>query len=313
MRAKKVSVAMCTYNGERYLAEQLDSIVNQSYQDIEIVICDDGSSDGTLAVLREYAHLDSRIRVYENEANLGFVKNFEQAMTLCSGDLIALADQDDIWFPTKIEVLVNLIGESSMVYSEVQLVDELAQPLDQAFPGVNRLGGRCALSLLIGNCVTGHACLLRRDLLNRALPIPDGVKAHDQWLAVVASLYGGLTASADTLSFYRQHSANVMFNNKAKRSVSRQEKKMKSDQMLIRLLRAVLQLDRLTVEERNLVESFEVLLSANRACFYNKPLEKFLLRNGDAFLGLYGAPDKARKQVRKLCRGDRMFRYLPFV
>ncbi|MFT4918317.1 MAG: glycosyltransferase involved in cell wall biosynthesis, partial [Zhongshania aliphaticivorans] len=97
----KISVAMCTYNGERFLAEQLDSILNQTYKNIELVVVDDVSTDGTLRLLDEYAARDGRIRVIRNSENIGFVRNFEKAMGACSGEFIALADQDDIWFPEK--------------------------------------------------------------------------------------------------------------------------------------------------------------------------------------------------------------------
>ena len=87
-----ISVAMATYNGERYLPVQLDSILNQTIQDFEIVICDDCSRDNTRKILEDYAKLDSRIKVYLNETNLGFKKNFEKAISLCSGDYVALSD-----------------------------------------------------------------------------------------------------------------------------------------------------------------------------------------------------------------------------
>src|ERR1700748_3070750 len=92
-----VSVAMCTYNGEKYIRQQLDSILNQTWRNLEIVIVDDGSSDDTFAIISEYAEKDSRIKCFKNEVNLGFNKNFEHAVELTTGDYIAISDQDDIW------------------------------------------------------------------------------------------------------------------------------------------------------------------------------------------------------------------------
>ncbi len=104
-----VSVAMCTYNGERFLAQQLDSIINQTYTNIEIVICDDGSTDKTIQMIQEYQKKFATIKLYQNKTNLGFVQNFAKAISLTTGDYVATSDQDDIWLKNKIEILeVNL-------------------------------------------------------------------------------------------------------------------------------------------------------------------------------------------------------------
>ena len=91
-----ISIAMATYNGELFIREQLDSILTQTLSDWELIVCDDGSTDNTLSILQEYANNDSRIKIYQNETNLGFKRNFEKAIGLCSGEYIALCDQDDI-------------------------------------------------------------------------------------------------------------------------------------------------------------------------------------------------------------------------
>ena len=102
-----ISVAMTTYNGEKYLKEQIDSILSQSEKDIELIICDDCSTDNTNKILSDYTEKDKRVHVYKNELNLGYVKNFEKAISLCSGDYIALSDQDDIWLPEHLSVLLK--------------------------------------------------------------------------------------------------------------------------------------------------------------------------------------------------------------
>ena len=119
-----VSIAMCTYNGEKYLRGQLDSIIGQTYKNLEIIIVDDGSKDATMHILNTYASIDNRIKIFQNEKNLGFVQNFSKAISLCNGDFIALADQDDIWKKNKIEVFINEIGENTLIYSDAQLMDE---------------------------------------------------------------------------------------------------------------------------------------------------------------------------------------------
>src|ERR1700741_3685870 len=106
-----VSVALCTYNGEKFLEKQLDSIFLQDYSNLEIVVVDDCSKDNTWDILQRYAHNNERLRLYRNRRNLGYSRNFEKAIKLCRGDLIALADQDDIWEKEKIRILANSMDE----------------------------------------------------------------------------------------------------------------------------------------------------------------------------------------------------------
>lgn len=109
-----ISIAMATYNGEKYLREQLDSILAQTVQDFELVVCDDCSTDSTVRILEEYVEKDARIKIFCNEQNLGFVKNFEKAISLCQGECIALSDQDDVWLPEHLQVLLENIGEKDL-------------------------------------------------------------------------------------------------------------------------------------------------------------------------------------------------------
>src|SRR5690349_6792955 len=97
-----VSVVLCTYNGEKYIAEQLDSVCSQTYRNLEIIVCDDASADNTLSLLNSYAAKDHRIKLFRNEKNIGYNKNFEKAIGLAGADWIAISDQDDLWELTKI-------------------------------------------------------------------------------------------------------------------------------------------------------------------------------------------------------------------
>ena len=120
---KLVSIAMATYNGEKYLRKQLESIYNQTYKNIEFIVCDDRSSDKTVKILQEYQNKYG-LKFFINEQNLGFVKNFEKAASLCTGEYIAFADQDDVWLPDKIEILLSEIGNNSLICSDAKLIDE---------------------------------------------------------------------------------------------------------------------------------------------------------------------------------------------
>ena len=310
MTAPRVSVAMCTYNGAQFVTAQLESILNQTCRDLEVVIVDDASTDETPDILERFQHKDSRIRLLRNEVNQGFLKNFERALDACSADIIALADQDDIWFENKIEVLLGELDDNLLVYSNVSLIDELGEPLDAVFPSVKRLSGHCALALIMNNCVTGHACLIRRELLNQALPFPEGVRVHDQWLAIVAAASGRLRASDQFLSLYRKHSNNAVFKRKGKRRVSKADQKTASDAKCFGLAQAMLASKLFDARETALLKRFDELLRRNQHCFYNRQLDQFLMEHQEDFLLLFSDRKKAAK---KLSRGRWYYRVLPFA
>lgn len=305
-----ISVAMCTYNGERYLAEQLDSIVKQSYRRLEIVVVDDCSTDGTMAILREYAACDSRIRVIENDTNLGFVRNFSKAMQVCQGDYIALADQDDIWFENKIERLYEEIGDNLLIYSRIAVVDAGARPLGREFPKTERIDGNCALSLLLANCVTGHACLLRSELLQLAEPLLQNAAYHDQLLAIVAaSQQGRLKAGSEVLSYYRSHEDNAVLGNKRRRPGSKAQRH--NDKVAERCVfyDRLLESGLFCGQSQYLLARFRGLYALNSRLFYNRQLRRFLLSEGKAFRRLL--PED--KQISKLCRGTWYYRLVPLA
>jgi len=205
-----VSVALATYNGERYLRRQLDSIVGQTYRNIEIVVSDDCSSDGTVALLDEYRRTHG-ITCRVNERNVGFVRNFERALSDCKGDFIALSDQDDIWLADKVETLVREIGSHSLVYTDAFLIngnDEILPGSLMEVSGVRPVSGNCFEYFVCNNCVTGCTAMFRKNLLETAIPIPEGETYHDWWLAVVASRRDGVLYYPGKLTQYRQHGSN---------------------------------------------------------------------------------------------------------
>lgn len=216
----RVSVAIATYNGERFIAEQLRSILGQSVPVAQIVIADDGSRDGTLDAAREVlAGFVGDVVVLEpKRRSLGVTKNFERALAACTGDVIALSDQDDVWHPDKIERMLAGLGDGLLVFSDAALVDEQGQPFEghpTLFGGLGltewereRIAATEAWEVLLRrNVVTGATVLLRRDLLELAGVFPDGW-VHDEWLAVVAAAYGGVWLLDEPTIDYRQHGAN---------------------------------------------------------------------------------------------------------
>jgi glycosyltransferase involved in cell wall biosynthesis len=204
-----VSVVMATYNGERFLTDQLDSILCQTYPNLELIIIDDGSTDGTLALLHRYATQNERIRVIQNETNLGYIRNFEKGMGLATGTFIALSDQDDIWHENKIQILLDEIGDSDVVFADSRLIDDQNRPIGTNFSDIRQLQTfTSGLSFVIGNTVSGHNMLIRRELIAQCLPFPT-VLPHDHWLCFVATFRGPVRFIPQVLVDYRQHTENV--------------------------------------------------------------------------------------------------------
>lgn len=205
-----VSIAMCTYNGAKYLEQQLDSLCAQSYTNLEIIVVDDCSSDETVEILRRYELKDNRIHVYSNEQNLGFTQNFSKAISLCSGDFIALADQDDIWKSEKIELFLESIEENLLIYSDAILIDEHNAPLSHQLirPYHSLVKGKCNKAFLFLNCVSGNTLMFKRELLEYILPIPP-ISYHDVWIAYVASSIGTITYTDEAMIYYRRHTDQV--------------------------------------------------------------------------------------------------------
>ncbi len=124
----RISVALCTFNGERFLPQQLSSIANQTRLPDELIVCDDQSTDRTVEIVRAFAaSAPYSVKIFENERNLGFAKNFEQAISLCGGNLIALCDQDDIWYPTRLQRSEQEFAdhpEAGLVFSDADVIND---------------------------------------------------------------------------------------------------------------------------------------------------------------------------------------------
>ena len=202
----RISVAMCVYNGARYLAAQLDSLLAQEDVAIEVVVVDDASTDGSLDLLRHYALRDPRIRVHANPRNLGHLRSFEKCMALCSNDLIAPCDQDDVWHPRKLARLAGAIEGADMAYCDSAYIDPEGRPLGRRIS--DDLGqmhsGRDPLKYCFQNTVSGHALLVRRSVFDAALPFP-AMLYHDWWLAIRAAAGRGVVYVAEPLVQFRRH------------------------------------------------------------------------------------------------------------
>lgn len=205
-----VSVAMATFNGERFLATQLNSILSQLDANDEVVVVDDASTDRTMDVLASIR--DSRVRVLRNERNEGVFPTFERALGHTSGDIVFLSDQDDVWLPGKVEaVLARFERDRSvlLVLSDAEVIDEtgrVTQPSFMALRGGFRPGFGATL---VRNRYLGCTMALRRALLETVLPIPRDVPMHDMWFGSLAVLQGRVEYIDRPLVQYRRHGGNV--------------------------------------------------------------------------------------------------------
>ena len=222
-----VSVALCTHNGASYVEKQLQSIFAQTMLPKQIVISDDASSDDTVAVIESVVHrltLASRsdpieITIVRNPVALGVAKNFEQAMRLCRGDLIALCDQDDIWRVDRVEYAVVRFEADTgldLVHSDARLVDESDASLGLTLFEALEISdaerkaiedGNGFDTLLRRNLATGATMMVKRALYQRAMPFPS-VWVHDEWLAVIGAATGHIDLTTELLIDYRQHGRN---------------------------------------------------------------------------------------------------------
>lgn len=219
MPEMKISVAMCTYNGAEFLPAQLESIFAQTRTPDEIVICDDGSTDETLQILTKVAaESPVPISLKSNQQNLGSVKNFEQAISLCNGDVIALCDQDDVWRRDKLELMEHAFGKTpkpGLVFSDAEIVDENLKSLNRRMwtqVGFGRRKrrllrtGRALEVLITGWTVTGATMAFRSEFLKLCLPIPDDIAMiHDGWIALSIAAVADVVPIEQPLIKYRQH------------------------------------------------------------------------------------------------------------
>lgn len=206
----RVSVAMATYNGERFVETQLRSILEQLDPDDEIVIVDDASTDRTRERIAAFS--DPRIRLHANGRNEGVFRSFERALRMTSGDVVFLADQDDVWLPGKRSRLSEALESDAAVtvaISDAQVIDADGHVVAPSFMAL-RGGFRAGLaSTLVKNRYLGCAMAFKRRLLDVALPIPPDVPMHDMWLGAVSGLVGRTVYVDRALMQYRRHSANV--------------------------------------------------------------------------------------------------------
>lgn len=209
-----ISVCMATYNGEKYLREQIDSILKNITDNDELIISDDGSSDKTIEIIKEYRSLHSNVKLLSGPRQ-GVIKNFENAIINSKGDFIFLSDQDDIWESNKIEICMKYLSNSVLVCHNAYIFSQKEQKTIELMQ--NKIGkNETVLKNFIKNSFIGCCMAFRRELLDIALPFPPEKKIHihDWWLGLCAIKCGKISFIPDCLIKYRIHSNNTLGFNK---------------------------------------------------------------------------------------------------
>lgn len=203
----KISVCIATYNGEKYIKEQLDSILMQLGDEDEIIISDDHSTDSTLKIIELLN--DKRIKIFVNNGTRGLTYNFENALKRASGDLIFLSDQDDIWNENKIRVCAEKLKTFDVVITDCTLVDENLQILNQSYFKMNN-SKKGFFKNIFRSSYLGSCLGFRKEILNDVLPFPENLKLyHDWWIGIICDFKHDVCFIEDQLMLYRRHDKNM--------------------------------------------------------------------------------------------------------
>lgn len=236
----KISVALCTYNGEKYLAKQLNSIVNQidAFVD-EIIVCDDNSSDATVEILLQFQKKHPSVfKIINNETNIGSNKNFEKAISICTGDYIFLSDQDDVWKKDKVNKILAVFNQNptaEVVFSNADLIDSDDKLLshttiwDSVFFIEKEMPKPIDFIDIIsknGNIITGATLCIKKQVKEYIFPFPTSI-LHDEWIACLVALRNTIAYSTENLISYRIHeNQQVGMKNRTKLDKLNRKKRM---------------------------------------------------------------------------------------
>lgn len=216
-----IDILLATYNGSKYLEEQLDSILKQTYPSFRIIVSDDGSQDATYEILRKYRETDKRIELLPPQKNGGVIKNFSRLIDHAQAEYIMLADQDDVWHPNKVESTLAVMQELEsqhgknlplLVHTNLTVVDQFLNLIHPSLWRYSRLNCKKHLTLnrlLVQNVVTGCTLMVNKPLAKMATAIPNEAMMHDWWLALIGSAFGKVGILPTSTMLYRRHPCTV--------------------------------------------------------------------------------------------------------
>ena len=207
-----ISVCVATYNGERFIREQIDSILRQLSSDDEIIVSDDGSTDDTISIINSID--DKRIRIIEGPRKHSPTQNFECAMKEAKGDYIFLADQDDVWKPNKVEVCIKWLQNYDCVVSDAEVTDSNLNPLYPSLYTIMQVRQGRIYNTVWKNGYTGCCMAFRRNVLNASLPFPKAIPMHDIWIGNVAAYKYNVKFIPYKLIMFRRHNETISCNGK---------------------------------------------------------------------------------------------------
>ena len=201
-----ISVCMATYNGEKYIREQMESILCQLNECDEVIVSDDGSKDGTIRILESFH--DERIKILQNEGKHGFVGNFENALRVAKGDFIFLSDQDDEWMPNKVAVVLKELKDSDLIVHDAELIDGEGKSMGKNYYSFLH-NSSCFLMNLWKTRFLGCCMAFRKAVLDDCLPFPQNTVGHDYWIGMYSLVNYRVKFIPDILLMYRRHGGNV--------------------------------------------------------------------------------------------------------
>ena len=207
-----ISVCIATYNGERFIREQIDSILRQLSSDDEIIVSDDGSTDNTISIINSID--DKRIRVIEGPRKQSPTSNFECALKASKGDFIFMSDQDDVWKPNKVNICMEWLQRYDCVVSDAEVTDSSLNPLYPSLYAIMQVKQGRIYNTIWKNGYTGCCMAFRRNVLEASLPFPKDIPMHDIWIGNVAAYKYNVKFIPDTLIYFRRHEDTTSCNGK---------------------------------------------------------------------------------------------------
>ncbi len=210
-----ISVCMATYNGEKYIKEQLSSILSQLSEKDEIIVSDDSSTDKTVEIIESFQ--DKRIKILKNNKFRQPNLNFENTLKYSKGDIIFLSDQDDVWVKNKVEIILNQLKKYDLIVSDAFITDKKLNITNESlFSEVN--SNRGILKNIIKNTYYGCCMAFKREVLKKALPFPKTREiGHDLWLGIIADRYFKVKFLKEKLIYFRRHENTLTTIKKSKR------------------------------------------------------------------------------------------------
>ncbi|RAK12625.1 rhamnosyltransferase [Halanaerobium saccharolyticum] len=296
----EINILMATYNGEKYISEQIDSIINQTYNNWELLIRDDNSTDKTKNIIKNYAKRDERIRVLEDDlGNVGVAKNFEILLKQSNLDYIMFSDQDDVWMKNKIEILFERIKKCEakysdeiplLVHSDSYITDEHLYVVEDNFIGEKGMN-KGLNNIIFSPLVQGSSMMINSNLKRYILPFPKNINIHDHYISIVNEIVGKRLYINKPLMYYRQHSSNEIGVNK--NYLNKLKKVLKSDfELTTKKTRKMMDFiynnfhEKLTNKQKKIIKAFFLITNSNyrfKKAYY---ILKYKFKTKDGILAL---------------------------